>query len=271
MQPEDIDKLFRDRLQGHAPTPPAFLWDKLEAELQPARKKRPVMWLYASAAVLTLLLVAGGAWLLRTGGLTPAPADMATVVSRPSAPAVSQPQSANEAIEKEISTAQATATPASASSLSKAVATAAPAPAKQQTTTTTASAPRNTQRLAATENRAVAAATPRPAQPERTVKTEPVPTITPEPLPAALASTTTTPEPAAPLGPIEVEVRRQTQAPVALASNGPASRPLLGSLIRHARNVLRGDQVTLAEAGLPETVTVQARVAGHTLTKVIQL
>lgn len=271
MQPEDIDKLFRDRLQGHAPTPPAFLWDKLEAELQPARKKRPVMWLYASAAVLTLLMLAGGAWLLRTGGLAPAPADMAAVVTRPSAPAVSQPQSSNQGFEKEISTPQATATTAPASTLSKAVATAAPAPARQQPTTNNASAPRTTRGLAATENRAVAAATPRPAHPERTVKAEPIPTITPEPVPAALASTTTTPVPAAPLGPIEVEVRRQTQAPVALASNGPASRPRLGSLIRHARNVLRGDQVNLAEAGLPETVTVQARVAGHTLTKVIQL
>ncbi|ALD20867.1 hypothetical protein [Hymenobacter sp. DG25A] len=270
MQPEDIDKLFRDRLQGHAPTPPAFLWDKLEAELQPAHKKRPVMWLYASAAVVALLL-AGGAWLLRTGPQSASSIEMATVVSRPSAPAISQPATASEAIEKEISTPQATAASPSASTLSKAVATAAPAPARQQPTTNNASAPRTTRGLAATENRAVAAATPRPAHPERTVKAEPIPTITPEPVPAALASTTTTPVPAAPLGPIEVEVRRQTQAPVALASNGPASRPRLGSLIRHARNVLRGDQVNLAEAGLPETVTVQARVAGHTLTKVIQL
>ncbi|WP_303311576.1 hypothetical protein [Hymenobacter sp. BT730] len=271
MQPEDIDKLFRDRLQGHAPTPPAFLWDKLEAELQPARKKRPVMWLYATAAVIAVLLLAGGAWLLRTGPLAPASVDMATVVTRPADQAISQPQPGNQAIEKEISTPQATVTQAPASTLSKAVATATQASAKGQRTTKPASTRRNTAGMAATENRAVAAATSRPAQPERTVKAEPIPTLSPEKVPATLASTTTTPEPAAPQGSIEVEVRRHTQAPVALASNALASRPRLGSIIRQARNALRGDQVSLADAGLPESVTVQARVAGHTLTKVIQL
>ncbi|QNP51631.1 hypothetical protein H9L05_16830 [Hymenobacter qilianensis] len=70
MQPEDIDKLFREKLERHAPPPPDYLWAQLEAELQPARK-RPVMWLYASAAVITLLMLAGGAWLWRGQIWTP--------------------------------------------------------------------------------------------------------------------------------------------------------------------------------------------------------
>jgi len=50
-----------------------------------------------------------------------------------------------------------------------------------------------------------------------------------------------------------------------------ARRSLGGILLRQARNVVRGDRVSLAETGLPETVTVEAHVAGRTLTKVIQL
>jgi len=78
---------------------------------------------------------------------------------------------------------------------------------------------------------------------------------------------------AAPTGPIEVEVRRSNEAPVvATAETESGSRRSLGGiLLRQARNVVRGDRVSLAETGLPETVTVEAHVAGRTLTKVIQL
>jgi hypothetical protein len=48
-------------------------------------------------------------------------------------------------------------------------------------------------------------------------------------------------------------------------------RPRLGALLQQARNAVRGDKVSLTEAGLPEMVTVQARVGNRTLTKVIQL
>ena len=94
---------------------------------------------------------------------------------------------------------------------------------------------------------------------------------TPEPrqLPT-LAALVATP---VPTGPIEVEVRRSAPAAVATAAPAQAARQhsIGGILLRQARNVVRGDRVSLAQAGLPETVTVQAHVAGRTLTKVIQL
>ena len=70
-----------------------------------------------------------------------------------------------------------------------------------------------------------------------------------------------------------MEVRRSPPAAVATAAAAPADRQrsLGGILLRQARNAVRGDRVSLAQAGLPETVTVQAHVAGRTLTKVIQL
>ncbi|GAA3940031.1 hypothetical protein [Hymenobacter algoricola] len=84
MQPEDIDKLFRDQLRDHAPAPPAYLWTQLEAELQPARK-RPAMWLYAAAAVVALLLVAGGSWLWPTPGAGTLEGTLATATKTPAA------------------------------------------------------------------------------------------------------------------------------------------------------------------------------------------
>ncbi|MCP2045749.1 hypothetical protein [Pontibacter sp. HSC-36F09] len=68
MKPEDIDKLFKDRLGHTSPTPPADLWnrlqDRIETEMPAAgkgeAKPRGFMWLsYSIAAAITLLLFVG--------------------------------------------------------------------------------------------------------------------------------------------------------------------------------------------------------------------
>ncbi|MBX0289572.1 hypothetical protein K3G63_03935 [Hymenobacter sp. HSC-4F20] len=264
MQPEDIDKLFRERLQGHAPTPPAFLWAEIEAEMQP-RRKRPVLWL--AAAAVTLLTLLGGAWWVLTGSSPgrPGTREMAATTTRPT-PGISK---------ENISAPQATPTPASPSSLPEAqankpaavVATTAPssearsagvqpAPASENSLparpqASTAPAPRQLALASAP------AAPTRPTLPER----GPDPELDrPAELPTATVALT---------GPIEVEVRPGTEA-AALAA-APTRRPRLTSLLRQARNAVKGERVSLTEAGLPESVTVQAHVAGRTLTKTIQL
>jgi len=84
---------------------------------------------------------------------------------------------------------------------------------------------------------------------------------------------------AAPPDVIEVEVRRgpapgqPAVAPASVAA-APARRPRLrlGGLLRQADHLVHGEPVSLAEAtGLAETVTVQARLGGRTLSKTIQL
>ncbi len=70
MKPEEIDKIFGERLKNAAPTPPADLWNRLqermEAELpQQEQKVKPIgffMWVnkYAAAAAVTLMLSVGG-------------------------------------------------------------------------------------------------------------------------------------------------------------------------------------------------------------------
>ncbi|AII53772.1 hypothetical protein [Hymenobacter sp. APR13] len=280
MQPEDIDKLFRERLAEHAPTPPAYLWNQLEEELQPA-KKRPVLWMWAAAASVVLLLVSGVLW-LQNSGLRPAGSGAVATGSRPTPRplrATTKPATPAENKNEVAAAPQATTPARPASTPSETTASRAPG---KQLPQVAATSPRQLA-AAVTRSRVVAPAT-RPAsqpspqalvaqvpspQPERPL--EPVvPASQPSQLPAlALAAT---PAPAT-TGPIEVEVRRSAAPAVATAAQAaPArQRSLGGVLLRQARNAVRGERLSLAEAGLPETVTVQAHVAGRTLTKVIQL
>jgi hypothetical protein len=99
----------------------------------------------------------------------------------------------------------------------------------------------------------------------------------------ALAVATPPVTPAATPEIIEVEVRRgtarPTPAPVAVAVAdatpvAPARRRglRLGGLLRQADHLVHGESVSLAEAtGLPETVTLQARLGGRLVSRTIQL
>ncbi|MDF7811670.1 hypothetical protein [Hymenobacter sp. YC55] len=286
MQPEDIDKLFRDRLEGHAPVPPAYLWDQLEEELQPT-KKRPVLWLWAAAAAVLLCFVSGLLWLqlTPTAGVGSAPLATNTKPTR-SANQELQPAAQPEKKSAEAVVSRATPSPALASTLPKATAAAAPtAPLRQPE----GARPEARQQLTAS--------TSRPARSTKTLRPAPIPEIVkPQPAPEAIAATTskTQPErslpsvetlvpaqtptavalaatPSAPTGPIEVEVHRSNDAVATADAAGNSRRSLGGILLRQARNAVKGERVSLAETGLPETVTVQARVGNRTLTKVIQL
>jgi hypothetical protein len=78
---EPLDTLFRDGLNHHATPPRRELWERLEDEhLRPQpRRKRPVAawWQYSAAAVLLLMLLVGGAGLWRGGYLNRTGANIA--------------------------------------------------------------------------------------------------------------------------------------------------------------------------------------------------
>ncbi|MBD1396143.1 hypothetical protein H9Q13_03115 [Pontibacter sp. JH31] len=68
MRPEDIDKLFKERLGPSAPTPPADLWNRLQDRMETEmpgtnleeRKPKSFMWLsYSVAAAIALVLSVG--------------------------------------------------------------------------------------------------------------------------------------------------------------------------------------------------------------------
>ena len=138
------------------------------------------------------------------------------------------------------------------------------------------------------------AAAPSPTLVART--TAATPTHTPaadeqRPIPApVVAATPPTPAPATEIVParlvpaaefITVEVRNgeaparpaRTVASALAANPEPAERRRLGGrLLQQAGHLMRGERVSLAEVtGLPENVTIQATVAGHRVTKSIQL
>ena len=58
MEPEEIDKLFKDRLGNLPAMPSADAWMRLQQKMEPPKKTRS-MWIYYAAASVTLLLVAG--------------------------------------------------------------------------------------------------------------------------------------------------------------------------------------------------------------------
>lgn len=276
MQPEDIDKLFRERLADHAPTPPAFVWAEIEAEIQP-RRRRPVLWLAAAAVALLALL--GAAWwvMLPPTGLA-TQGTIATITPQKSAK-----KAISEATLPTTSPSSPVETPATQPAAVVATTDGFPA----QSAGVQPDQALETSRLAVA-SRPTRAAHPTPASPFETTS-PPAEKASGSAL--ALAATTATPEPqvvlaanseptpirpvqalaaastSPPMGPIEVEVRPATVA----TTSQEDRRPRLGSLLQQARNVVRGDKLSLTEAGLPEMVTVQARVGHRTLTKVIQL
>ncbi|TGE24314.1 hypothetical protein E5K00_03615 [Hymenobacter aquaticus] len=289
MQPEDIDKLFRDQLQHHAPTPPAYLWNQLEEEIRPA-KKRPAMWLYAAAAMIALLIVAGGGWLLRPSGTEPAAGTLASTTG--SAPQSNPVTGEEKSAAKKSAGPQATADPAFPSSRledptnpSAVAAAPVPTPASaEQATSARTSQPAS--RPAATVNRLVAqaAAKPTPATGPAPVPAQAVAqvasaavSVQPEhrSAPEVAATPTPTPVSPAPTGAIEVEVHRGTEAPVVVAAADAQPRyesdSHLKNLFHKAKTAVKDGRVKLPKVELPETVTVQVNVFNHSATKVIQL
>jgi hypothetical protein len=300
MQPEDIDQLFRAKLEQHATPPPPSLWYDLQEQLEPEKKeRRGGFFMYAVAAAVTLLLLAGG-WLLWQGPRTSSSGTLASnsasdgkaagaTGAEQAAPApANTPAATDFATESAANTnsvaAGVAATDDAAKTLKNSVerqATAAPRPA---------STPQQQQLLARTERAAapresarpeapVFRASPAPVVAERqTVAVQPVPAAAPAPQAAGFAPTAPAVTPALPAGAIEVEVRQHPDQVVALAApeadeTPGRTRPSVRGVLRQVRRLAQGEKPDLTEVGLPANpaLTVQARVAGHTLTKTIAL
>jgi hypothetical protein len=305
---ERLDTLFRTGLEGHASQPRRAVWERLEDEhLHPGQRRRRVVawWQLSAAAVLLLTLLAGGL-LWRSGrvaqpsgelatnrlaspaaGRGPAPATPAetSAATTPAAGAAIEHSAANQAIaktsfgteEKNRKSLASQATAPGHLPSSPPIATTTPA-GRAATASRAASgyhrSPRSldatASQLASTGGRKSPASQPVPA-------TAVASATTPAASPGLVAATmTTTPEV------VEVEVRHgaapaQPAAVLAsVAAPEPAARPRrrlrLGGLLRQADHLVHGEPVSLAEAtGLAETVTVQARLGGRTVSRTIQL
>ena len=324
-EPNDdrLDHLFRQRLDSHATPPGRAVWERLEDEHLRPRARRAAGWVpMALAAVIALLLVAGGAslWSGRSIGNGPGGA-VASQQTHKAAPAVSAPAaSSNQSIEAELAPAATATQGAGSPALATAAApktTGALATQKNVLTQATRSSelastapkanrsaagqsPRrllsiNRQPDAATDNRSqVARTTARPASAPALPTAADEPRPTPQPSTIVLApKLAPTPEivrnvpvPAATLAAaselITVDVRNGSAAPARPAKTSITAlaeavvpterRGLGGRLLQQAGNLARGERVSLAEiTGLPENVTLQANLAGRSISKSIRL
>ncbi len=312
---DPVDAAFQDGLRGHATPPRRELWERLEDEhLRPQpRRRRPVVawWQLSAAAVLLLVLVGGALW----GGLWQGPASGPVASHHGGNGPAAGTTSAGHTTASTSATEAATGTapmPESAGSQTQSLATNQPAstateknkeifapqataPRPSPSSTPIASTTRP--RRPATAPRASTGLQPQRLRPDVATGTLARPggrktpagqsLTTPQPttpvLPPATSDTNAptlavaTPPAAAPEV-IDVEVRRgggqPTPAVVAAVEAAPVAparrRGLrLGGLLRQADRLVHGE---LAEAtGLPESVTLQARLGGRVVSKTIQL
>jgi len=298
---ERLDQLFRTGLGSHASQPRRALWERLEDEhlRPPARRRRGAVawWQLSAAAMLLLALLGGGLW--RGGYLGPRPGLATTQpVGRPAARAgvrgPAQPLTseqdqllANESATNTLAssakktqenrTTQATAAMLSPSSPPIATTTrprrSALAPSAARRPSQLQQPDAATGAMATTKRRAPA------GQPQ-----PPTPTEMPEVPASRSLSTAALAAMVAPAEIIEVDVRRgpaptppaapvvAAAAPRQPAADQPRRRLRLGGLLRQADHLVHGESVSLAEAtGLPESLTVQARLGGRLVSKTIQL
>ncbi|MVN75788.1 hypothetical protein GO988_05560 [Hymenobacter sp. HMF4947] len=277
---------------------------------QPRRRRVVAWWQYSAAAVLLLLLAGGAGLLWRSGYQRQAGTTLATTgaASQQLAPATQAHANAQQAAVPSANQSDsapqellATTTQAAREKKQKyfsAQATPTPPPTSSTPMATT-TPPHRT----ATARRAVGshqllgmrpdAATPQLAttgkrklpanQPDMTSQTALATTVAPATRdnPAVLVAANPTPTSLPDV--IEVDVRRGTEptppaAPAVVAATtapDPATRRprlRLGGLLRQADHLVHGEPASFAEAtGLPETVTVQARLGGRVVSKTIQL
>jgi len=314
---DPVDATFQEGLRGHAPPPRRELWERLEDEHlrpQPRRRRVVAWWQYSAAAVLLLMLAGGalwsGTWRQATNG--------GQVASRGNGAGVAHP-ARRPAPELPLAGTTATTSsqlPTMVTAQSQDVANTRPAASKKNrdffsTEATAPHASTSSTPIASTTRPHHPATAPKGSedyqlkrsQPDAAVstlaklggrKTPASQSLTPSSQPTAPAVTPPTHAneapilalaPAAPAAPeiIEVEVRRGGTRPeatpvavvaVADATPAPARRRglRLGGLLRQADHLVHGESINLAEAtGLPETVTLQARLGGRLVSKTIQL
>jgi hypothetical protein len=261
MEPEEIDKLFRDKLAGRAAMPSPDAWMRLQQKMEPPKKER-TMWIYYAAASVVLLLVCG--ILYFKNGLDPTGPAVATVPRVASPAPVSQPGTPAENTRE--TDRQTTPVLAQAP---------ASTPAAPEVRRKTADLPVKSRRLkpggSPTPNDPLPAlaATPRVAPAEN-----PAQAATPPPAPAAHQSTLAAAAPD--LRVVEVVVKRDTETntgeSLPLRENLNRKGHLLKNIYQQARNLKNGEPVELAALGVDKSrIQEETKELKQKITNVISL
>lgn len=297
MRPEDIDKLYKERLGNTSPTPPGDLWnrlqDRMEAELpqkaplQPKEEKRSYMWLYSSvAATISLVLTVSIVFFNINTGTPEVNQTIAEkghvelhespVVSRPAPETIAQVEKTteNSTEEKKLNLQATDANPAASNKAEEVVKTGAIAKATLkavQQKQSKAIAPKHSQ---AGAQQAIALDTPSEGAPEA-AESVTVPAAKPVPSSAfASAEANMNAEP------VEIIIKRagssSAQTAVAATDDAPngldKKAALAKNIFKQVRNLASGEEVELSELGIhADKVALNTQIGKQKFSKVINL
>lgn len=294
MKPEDIDKLFKDRLGHTSPTPPADLWnrlqDRIETEMPAASQgeSKPLgfMWLsYSIAAAITLLLSVGIVFYNVQNGTVPVDRDGLADVNglKPEQPFIIE-----EPANTDAQLAQVAEKPASTSSsdevlVEPATPTATTAPVTKPAETVTKqviakAAPKADVKKDSPKNSTInsvsaqqlAAQVEKPAIPETLEKVNF--DNTGETTPVVLAANTVDMN----AQPVEIIIKRAVAVQEVETDEELSSfekkQKLAKNIFKQVRNLSNGERVELSELGInADRIALETQIGKQKISKVIQL
>lgn len=296
MKPEDIDRLFKERLGNSSPTPPADLWSRLQERMEEGQEKPLVMltpeaeqknegkqrfmWVYSAvAATLSLLLAVGVVFYnINTGTpeisgtitkydnqlpeTNPAaePILLPVPESDPAEGMMAQQEPADEKVTEaeKNSAAQATTQPASASTLTK-----KPSSKGTMAKVTTKATPEQLK-----TKDPVMEASKTDVQTAIAANTTPEAPVT---QPASVANANLNAEP------VEIIIKRavaaQTEMPVEGGQESRGDKKALAkNIFKQVRNLASGQGVELEELGIrADRVALETQIGKQKISKVINL
>jgi cytoskeletal protein RodZ len=291
MRPEDIDKLFKERLGNTSPTPPGDLWNRLqnrmEAEmpqatpLQPKEERRSFMWLYSSVAATASLVLTVGVVFFNIKTSTPEISETIAekdhieisetpIIIQPAPETIAQAnvQTEKTSEEKNI-TPQATNANTAASKSSEevvkteSIARATPKAVQRKPARVTA-----TTQPQATAQQAIAANTTAEATETATAQV-----VKPVTTSAAFATSSADMN----AEPVEIIIKRSVASQSAMAeADAPGDvnkkAQLAKNIFKQVRNLASGDGVELSELGInADRVALNTQVGKQKFSKVINL
>ncbi|WP_439882922.1 hypothetical protein ACSX1A_07080 [Pontibacter sp. MBLB2868] len=295
MKPEDIDKLFRERVGNTSPTPPSDLWNRLQQRIEEElpqpnviplaaeskEEKKNFMWIYSSvAATLSLLLTVGIVFYnIKT---IPEISEKIAVAEKPvlqetpvfTAPAsetIAQVEPAQEKISEPQATVDATPASTTTETVAKPATIAKATKDVHQNKVTKASIAVQPK---AYVQKAIASNTPT----EKPVETATV-VATDKPVTAnALAGNTAASSANMNAEPVEIIIKRSAapQTALAAAENEPSGfdkkTRLAKNIFKQVRNLANGEEVELQALGIrADKVALETQIGNKKLSKVINL
>jgi cytoskeletal protein RodZ len=288
MKPEDIDKLFKERLGPSSPTPPADLWnrlqDRMEAEMPATTEKEDkrggFMWLsYSIAAAITLLLAVGIVFFNVQRGTVPVDGDLAQhnaqtaeqplPVTDPATDQAVAQATAPTAETAPVAPAQTESAAAGTAPVKPTVAANTIAKAESRAAVTKATGPKVEAKVSAPATQLVAKVD-KPAIPETVEKGSYY--NTGETIPATFASNTADMN----AQPVEIIIKRAVLVQQAEEEDEPSGfekkQKLAKNIFKQVRNFSNGERVELSELGInAERIALETQIGKQKISKVINL